>query len=118
MNPATLPATGTLTLSRSNSTTSYGISGITNGLRTTGGTGYLTSSVSTRTVTYAGTQTISADGKTLTFTVTGACAGSCTALATAPSSGAFQYVPATALQDIAGNAASNATITASSQVIF
>ncbi len=118
MNPATLPATGTLTLSRSNSTTSYGISGLTNGLRSTGGTGYLTSSISTRTVTFAGTQTISADNKTLTFTVTGACAGTCTALATTPSNGAFQYVPATALQDIAGNAASTSTITASSQVIF
>jgi hypothetical protein len=118
INAATLPATGTLTLSRSNSTTSYGISGLTNGLRTTGGSGYLTSSFSTRTVTFAGNQTISADGKTLTFTVTGACAGTCTALSTTPSSGAFQYVPATALQDIAGNAASTSTVTAASSVIF
>ena len=113
-----MPATATLTLSRSNGTTSYGISGLTNGLRTTGGSGYLTSSGTTRTVTFTGTLVLSNSNKTVTFKVTGACAGSCTALSTSPSSGAYQYVPATTLTDVAGNAASTTTITASSQVIF
>ena len=118
LKPATVPATATLTLSRSNGTTSYGISGLTNGLRTTGASGYLTSSGTTRTVTFTGTLVLSNSNKTVTFKITGACAGSCTALSTSPSSGAYQFVPATTLTDVAGNAASTTTITASSQVIF
>ena len=116
--PASVPATATLTLSRSNGSTSYGISGLTNGLRTTGSTGYLTSSGSTRTVTFSGTLVLSNSNKTVTFKVTGACAGSCTALSTTKVSGAYQYVPATTLRDVAGNAPSTSTITASSQTIF
>ena len=75
LNPTTVPATGTLTLSRSNGNTSYGISGLTNGLLTTGGNGYLTSAGTTRTITFAGSLVLSNQNRTVTFTVTGACAG-------------------------------------------
>ncbi len=117
LDPATVPATATLTLSRSSSNTSYGISGLTNGLLTTGSTNYLTSSGSTRTVTYAGSLALSNGNKTVTFTVSGACAGTCTALSSTTASGAFSFTPATTLLDVAGNAASGTT-TASSQVMF
>jgi hypothetical protein len=114
-----VPATATLTLSRSKSTTSYGISGLTNGLRTTGASGYLTSSGTTRTVTFTGTLVLSNANRTVTFTVTGACAGTCSALSTSASSGKYQYVPAPTLTDAAGNPAATTTITAAaSQVIF
>ncbi len=93
LDPATVPATATLTLSRSNGTTSYGISGLTNGLRTTGGSGYLTSSGTTRTVTFTGTLVLSNSNKTVTFTVTGACAGTCTALSTTASRGRTSTCP-------------------------
>ncbi len=118
INPASVPATATLTLSRATGNTSYGISGLTNGLRSTGTNGYLTSSFRTQTVTFAGTLALSSDARTVTFTVTGACAGTCSALAPTPRSGAFQFVAAPTLRDLAGNAPSTSTVTASSQVMF
>jgi hypothetical protein len=119
LDPASVPATATLTLSRSRtSNTTYGITGVTNGQRTTGSTGYLSSSGGTRTVTYAGTLTLGNGNRTVTFTVTGPCGGSCSGLSTTPRSGAFSYVPATTLRDLAGNAPSTSSITASSQVMF
>jgi hypothetical protein len=117
LNPATVAATGTLTLSRSNGNTSYGISGLTNGLVTTGGTGYLTSSSTTRTITYAGSLALSNSNRTVTFTVTGTCAGTCTARSTTAQQGQFQYSPNPALRDLAGNAATG-TVTATRQVMF
>src|SRR5262249_37655972 len=47
MSPAGVPASGTLTLSRAKSNTSYKITGLTNGTPTTGSTGYLSSSSTT-----------------------------------------------------------------------
>ena len=76
LNPTSVPATGTLTLSRSNGNTSWGISGLTDGTHTTGGTGYLTSNFpQTRTITYAGSLALSNNNQTVTFTITGACSG-------------------------------------------
>jgi beta-glucanase (GH16 family) len=118
LSPDSVPSTGTLTLSRSNGSTSYRITGLTNGLRTTGAGGYLTSSSSTRTVGYAGTLGLSNGNRTVTFTVTGACTGSCSSLSTAARSGAFQYASATTLRDVAGNAPSTSAVTAAPQVLF
>ncbi len=121
LDPASVPATGTLSLTRRNSTTTWGISGLTNGTNlTTGGTGYLTSSLfSTRTNNYAGTLALSNNNQTITFTVTGSCSGTCgSSVSTTPSSGAFQFVPATTLRDLAGNAPSTSTVTAVSTVMF
>ena len=118
IDPASVPAVATLTLSRGFGNTSYGISGLTNGLRSTGTTGYLGLSFGTRTVTFDGTLALSSDGLTVTFTVTGACAGSCSGLSTTPRSGSFQYVSAPTLRDLAGNAPSTSSVTASSQVMF
>jgi hypothetical protein len=118
LNPATVPATGTLTLSRASKNTSYGITGLTNGLRDTGATGYVTSNGSTRTVTFAGTLALSNNNRTVTFTVTGPCAGSCSALSTTPRSGSLQFVAAPTLRDLAGNAPSTSSVSASSQVMF
>ncbi len=73
------PATATLALQRSNGVTSYSISRLTNGFRTTGGTGYLGASPTMRSVTFTGTLVLSNANKTVTFTVTGPCAGSCAA---------------------------------------
>lgn len=42
----------------------------------------------------------------------------CSALSTSSAPGAYQFVPATTLTDVAGNAAAPTTITAASQVIF
>jgi hypothetical protein len=121
INPSTVPATATLTIQRARSgNTTYGISGLTSGQLSTGNTGYLTqppNNSTTYTVTYAGTLTLSNGNKTVTFTVTGACAGSCSSLSSSAVSGAFTFTPNTALQDPAGNAATG-TITASSQVMF
>jgi hypothetical protein len=118
MSPASVPATGTLTLSRSNNNTSYRITGLTDGTRTTGASGYLSSSSSTRSVSFAGTFALSNGNRTITFTVTDSCTGSCSALSTTPRSGAFQFVPATTLRDVAGNVPSTSSVTASSRVIF
>jgi hypothetical protein len=84
---------------------------------TTGGTGYLTSSGTTRTITYAGSLVLSNSNRTVTFTVTGACAGTCTARSTTAQQGQFQYSPATTLRDLAGNAATG-TVSATRQVMF
>ncbi len=118
LRPSSVPATATLTLSRSNGVTSYGISKLTNGLRSTGGTGYLGSATKTRTVTFTGTLVLSNANKTVTFKVTGACAGTCGARIATKQSGAFRFVPATTLRDVAGNAPSTASITAASTVMF
>jgi beta-glucanase (GH16 family) len=118
LDPASVPATATLSLSRSRSNTSYKITGLTNGTPTTGAAGYLTSASSTRTVSFPGTLALSADGRTVTFTVTGRCSGSCSALATTPRAGAFQLAAASTLKDLAGNAASTSSVTAPSQVMF
>ena len=49
LNPATVPATATLTLSRSSSgNTQYGISGLTDGMNTTGSGNYLNSNFERR----------------------------------------------------------------------
>ena len=108
-------------MSRSNGNTSYSISGLTDGSQTTGATGYITSSsFSTRTLSYAGTLTLSNNNQTVTFTVTGTCTGSsCGSATTSPSSGTYQFTPDTDLRDLAGNAPSTTTVNASSsQVIF
>jgi hypothetical protein len=118
INPATVPGSATLTLSRSSTNTSYSISGLTNGLQTTGATGYLSSSRSTRTVTYSGSLTLSNGGRTIRFDVTSGCSGSCSALTSTARSGQFRFAPATSLRDLAGNAPSTSTVTASSQVMF
>ncbi len=110
LDPAGIPATGTLTLSRSSSSnTTYGISGLTNGQLTTGSGNYLSTASGTKTVTYAGTFALSNNNQTVTFTVTGACAGSCTAVTSTTTSGAFSFTPATTVKDVAGNAASGTT---------
>jgi hypothetical protein len=118
LKPSTVPATATLTLARSNGNTSYGITGLTNGLRTTGAAGYLGSSPTTRFITFTGSLVLSNSNKTVTFTVTGACAGQCSARISTKSAGAFQFVPATTLRDVAGNAPATTVITAPSQVMF
>ena len=117
LDPASVPANATLTLSRANGNTSYGISGLTNGLLTTGRNGYLTSSGTTRTVTFAGSLTLSNTNRTVTFTVTGACAGTCSALTTTPVSGQFAFTPAATLLDPAGNTATG-NLTSGNQVMF
>jgi beta-glucanase (GH16 family) len=118
LDPSTVPGTATLSLSRARNNTSYGISGLTSGLRTTGTSGYLTSSSSTRTISFAGTLSLSNGNRTVTFTVTGSCSGACGAQSGTPRSGAFQFVPAPALRDLAGNAPSTSSVTAPSQVMF
>ena len=119
INPTSVPATGTLTLSRGNGNTNWGISGLTDGTDTTGSTNYLSSSGGgTRTVTFSGTLTLSNNNQTITFTVTGACSGSCSSPTSTTNNGSYRYTPATTLRDLAGNAPSTNTITASSTVMF
>jgi hypothetical protein len=119
LNPASVPATGTLTIRKGFlSNTTYAISGLTNGNMTTGAGGYFGFSFSTLEVQFAGTLTLSPDGRTVTFTVTGSCSGNCSSMSSSPSSGAYQFQPATTLRDVAGNAPSTSTFTAPSQVIF
>ena len=119
LNPASVPATATLTIRKALfSDTTYAISGLTDGNMTTGAGGYFGFSLSTRQVQFGGTLTLSADGLTVTFTVTGSCSGDCSNMTSSPSSGAYQYRPASSLRDLAGNAPSTATFTAPSQVIF
>jgi hypothetical protein len=118
IDPASIPATGTLTLSRQNSSnTTYAISGLTNGALTTGSGNYLSTASGTKTVTYAGTFALSNNNQTVTFTVTGACSGSCSSVTSTTTSGAFSFTPASTVKDVAGNSASGTT-TASSTVMF
>lgn len=125
LNPTTVPATATLTLSKGSfsSTTNYGISGLTDGLFSTGSGNYWSgTSFSTRSATWAGTLTLSNNNQTVTFTVTGACVGSgtnCTSMSTTTSTGGIQFEGATTLRDIAGNAPTTSTFTTSpSTVLF
>jgi hypothetical protein len=120
LNPATVAATGTLTLSRGRTgNTTWAVNGFTNGALSTGNTGYLRQPNfgSTYTVTYAGTLALSNTNRTVTFTVTGACGGSCTQLNTTAASGSWVFTPATSLRDVAGNTATG-TLTSSSTVMF
>jgi chitobiase/beta-hexosaminidase-like protein len=118
LDAASIPATGTLTLSRQNSSnTTYAISGLTNGALTTGAGNYLSTASGNKSVTYAGSFGLSNNNQTVTFTVTGTCAGSCSSVTSTTSSGAFSFTPATSIKDVAGNGASGTT-TASSTVMF
>ena len=104
--PVSIPAAGTLTLVRKSSgNTTYAISGLTNGAQDTGANVYLAlpSGTTVHTVNFAGTFTLSNSNRTITFTVTGACSGSCTALITTAKNGGWKYAPATTLRDLAGN---------------
>jgi len=106
LDPTKVPATGTLTLQRGrNGSTTWGVSGLTSGQQTTGATGYLRQppNFQTFTVTYAGALALSNGNQTITFTVTGGCAGSCSSLSTNPVSGPWTYAPNTSLVDAAGN---------------
>jgi hypothetical protein len=119
LNPATVAATGTLTLQRGSSgNTTWGVNGLTNGQLSTGTTGYLKKpSFGTTTVTYAGTLALSNGNTTVTFTVTGACSGSCSNVTTTAASGSWVFTPTATLRDLANNAATG-TRTASSSVMF
>jgi hypothetical protein len=120
INPASVPATATLTLVRKSSgNTTYAISGLTNGAQDTGKTGYLSlpSGTTVYTVSFAGTLTMSNANRTVVFTVTGACSGSCAALSTSVVSGGWKYAPATTLKDLAGNTATG-SYTSSSTAMF
>jgi chitodextrinase len=119
IDPASVPGTSTLSLTRRFGNTSYQIPGLVDGSRTTDAAGYLTTGISNRTLSYAGTLTLSNDNRTITFTVTGTCTGSsCGSASTSPDSGQFQYRAATTLRDLAGNAPPNTTTTAASTVMF
>jgi hypothetical protein len=119
LNPSSVPTSSTLQLIRSNGTTSYNISGVTDGNESTGGSGYLTSSFTSRTLNYAGSVALSNNNTTITFTVTGTCTGSsCGSASTSPSSGTIQYTANTSLRDLAGNAPSTSTVSASSSGVM
>ena len=116
IDPATVPGTGTLTLTRGRTgNTTWGVSGLTAAGLSTGNVGYLRQppNGSTYTVTYAGTITLSNANRTVTFTVTGACGGSCTQLSTTAVSGTWSFTPATTLKDPAGNTATGTRTTTS-----
>ena len=119
LNPATVPGTATLTLSRSSSSnTQWGISGLTDGMNTTGSGNYLNSSFGTKTVTFGGTLTLSNNNQTITFTVTGACSGSCASLTSTTTNGQYIYEGNPSLRDIAGNEVSGSDVAANSTVMF
>ena len=116
MNPATVPTTGTLTLTRGRTgSTTWGVNGLTNGQVSTGATRLPAPAErpARYTVTYAGTLALSTDNRTVTFTVTGACGGSCTQVSTTAASGSWSFTPATTLRDLAGNAATGTRTTSS-----
>lgn len=120
INPATVPSTATLTMVRKSSgNTTYAISGLTNGAQDTGKAAYLTQppSGTVHTVTFAGTLSMTNGNRTIVFTVTGGCAGSCAALASVVINGGWKYAPATTLKDPAGNTASG-TFTSTSTAMF
>ena len=113
LNPATVPATGTMTLSVacslfgiSCSDTTLSVPGLTNGALDVGNTNWVSHDTSfggaTRTVTYSVSIALSNGNKTITFTV-GAC-GSCGNLA-GGGSGTYKFIPATTITDLAGQTA-------------
>ncbi|MFM7061411.1 MAG: fibrinogen-like YCDxxxxGGGW domain-containing protein [Actinomycetes bacterium] len=120
IDPSSLPTTGTLSMvRRSSGNTTYAISGLTNGAQDTGANVYLAlpSGTTVYTVNFAGTFTLSNSNRTITFTVTGACSGSCTALITTAKNGGWKYAPATTLRDPAGNVATG-SYTSTSTAMF
>ena len=110
-----MTAVGVPDVTRRAGNTTWGVSGLTTAGLSTGNVGYLRQppSGSTYTVTYAGTITLSNANRTLTFTVTGACGGSCTQLSTTAVSGTWSFTPAAALRDPAGNTATGTRTTTS-----
>ncbi len=126
LNPTTVPATGTLSMSItcslfgfSCSNTTLNVSGLTNSALDVGNTNWVTKpngsfGNSTNTNTYAVTMTLSNGNKTITLSV-GAC-GSCGSV-TSGATGVYHFILATTITDLAGQTAPEFD-TASSFKIF
>ena len=69
-------------------------------------------------MTFGGTLTLSNNNQTITFTVTGACSGSCTSLTSTTTNGQYIYEGNPSLRDLAGNEVSGSDVSANSTVMF
>jgi hypothetical protein len=117
IDPASVPATTTLTMTRTGSQkTKYAIAGVTNAALTTNATGYVTAGGGTRSVTYAAS--VSVSGNVVTVAITGGCTSGCGSVSTTPSAGAFSYKAAPGITDQAGNPTTAAGVSSSPVVMF
>ncbi len=98
-----IPSAPTVTFTDPNTTGAdrLTINGLTNGARTTGGNGY----VSTNNVSYshASAVTFTNGDRTAVVTIGAACTGTCTALGTQATNATFSFQPAPGITDVAGN---------------
>lgn len=104
MDPATLvgPVTVTLTDPSTTAADTLTITGFTNGARSTGGNGY----VSTNNVSYSfanSTMSFTNANRTVVITVGPTCSGTCAAIATQTTNATFSFLAATTFRDLAGN---------------
>lgn len=112
--PGSVPTSVTVTLTDPNTTASdrLTITGITNGARTTGGNGYVT----TNNVSfgYAGSAvSFVAGGRTMVITVGATCSGTCVAVGTQTTAATLSMRPATSVADPSGNLVLSTTRSAS-----
>ncbi len=100
---SSIPALVTVTLTDPNTTAAdrITINGITNGARTLGGNGY----VSTNNVSYSYVSpvTFTNGNRTAVVTIGATCTGTCTAVATQTTNANFSFQPAPSITDVAGN---------------
>jgi hypothetical protein len=105
MSVASVPATVSVVLSDPTTSNAdrVAISGVLNGARSLGGTGYITTNGAS--VTYAGSAvTWSSGDRQVTVTVGPTCSGSCTQIGQQTAAANASMSPATTLRDAAGNA--------------
>ena len=100
---SSIPALVTVTLTDPNTTAAdqLTINGLTNGARTLGGNGY----VSTNNVSYSyvSAMTFTNGNRTAVVTIGASCTGTCAAVATQATNATFSFQPAPSITDVAGN---------------
>lgn len=112
--PGSVPASVTVTLTDPNNTGAdrLTIAGITNGARSTGGNGYVT----TNNVSFGfsgSAVSFVAGGRTIVITVGTTCTGTCAAIGTQTTAATVSMQPATSITDTAGNLVLTTTRSAS-----
>ena len=101
LDPATVPASGTLTLTNGVGNDTFALSGLTNGALSTGTTGWVKNG---KTITYGVTYLLSTGNTRITATV-GTCISGCGNAGTFAGTGSITFVPAPTLKDPAANVA-------------
>jgi len=114
---ASIPSSVSVTLTDPSTTAAdrLTITGITNGARSMGANGYVTTN--NVTLSYIGSVvSLTNGGRTVVVTVGATCTGTCTAVGTQPTAATLSMQPATSITDVAGNVVLSTTRSASIRV--